>query len=235
MRTCFLVLANTSSEESSRLALSSLINLNSHDPDADIFLIDSAVNQCEGVDKLDFVKYISLEQLNSNVAAVARSHFSKTHRDCQSLLEFLRHYKKELEEQYDFVTKIDSDRLLDSSFGREFIPANRNKFILKIPSALDYEHLFPSFKSVVPDDFVIGGKLWGFNHILQSWGIEKNDVMQLMFKLMCQQTETTSSKYWAMDIGYFLYNFLFKFKLLEDVIVADCNLYGFGNGGLFLE
>ena len=228
-----------SPEERLRQTVATVINLNVADPEADIFLIDSSkdrfdifeqehVFQNGAISGLPRVKYVRLQDLNSEVAEMTRSHFSQTHCECLMLLEFLKHYKQELQ-SYDFITKISGRYLIDSSFNTEqFIPEHSNKFIFKKALTYEADKLFPAFRAVLADELIIDNRFSGYHTCLLSWGIEKLDVMELIFKLMVTDTKSEQSKHWAIDMEHFLYYYLNRFLLLPDVIEVDWRVYGWG-------
>ena len=195
--------------------------ISQRNPDSKIFLVD--VSEKEFTEIYDWniphLSYIRLETLNPELCKIIRTHPSKSHCECLLVLEFLKHFKYELEE-YDFVTKM-SGRYLYShgEHDKFFIPENRNKFFFKdelIFAGKDIEGMtrFPH-----PREILIDNILHGFVTVLYGFGIEKIDIFEILINA-CAATSTEHSRFFNVDIEYSMNHFVRKLGLLDDVVTV---------------
>ena len=215
------------SSERLRQTIATVTNLNVLDPKADIIIIDNSETRFEDLARLKKVQYLQLKDLDPTAAAESRTHFSQAY--CESIM-ILALLKSRRLDAYDFITKVDGRYLMNSTFNKKmFTKENTNKFFFKYPVLYSYENLHDSFKAVTPVDLTFTGTLGMFSSHAFAVGREKLNLLELYMTLIRDNTANKSSKYWWVDIEFFLYFYSRIFDLLKDVIMVDWELIGWNN------
>jgi hypothetical protein len=207
--------------------IKTITNLREKDPIAPIYLIDSSARtfdqlNCIGVKNLHYIK---LQELNPAVADIVRTHSSKSYCECLMILEFFKHYKKELQ-KYNFVTKICARYTLSDNYNTDlFTPENIDKFFMKKELMWDNEHINFLTEVQLPRDLLVDNKLYGFYTVAHAMGNQKIDQYEAIMAASAQMA-TEHGKYYHQDVEYTLHLYLRLFGLLNDVIIVDWTVDG---------
>lgn len=207
--------------------INTLNNLRQQDPDAVIYMIDSSVTRFEEIDRLNIpnLHYVQLEYLNPRVATIVRSHSSKSHCECIMILEFFKHFKKELE-KYDFITKICGRYWFQEGFDKSiFTPDNIDKFFMKKEMIWADQHIDFLTEEQLPKDLLVNGELHGLYTVAHAIGREKLSQYEAIMAASAAVSEEYG-KYYHSEVEYTLYLYLRLFDQLKDVITVDWTIDG---------
>lgn len=109
-------------------------------PGSDIFILDVSKNYQEYKDNLSYVKnlkFIPLESLDPDIAALCRTHPSKGLCEAISTTSFFKHYFNQLAE-YDFIVKI-TGRYFFTNFDQSILKEeNKNKYLFSPIKKFDW-------------------------------------------------------------------------------------------------
>lgn len=207
--------------------IKTLQNLQENDPTATIFFVDSSITKFDQLEQLGIanLKYIRLQDLNPVVAETVRTYSSKSYCECLMILEFFKHYKKELKE-YDFITKICGRYWFNDNYStEEFKPWNKNKFFMKKELMWDNEHINFLSEEQLPRDLLVNDKLYGFYTVAHAFGRDRIDHYEAIMAASAQ-TQMEQGKYYYQDVEYTLHLYLRLFDLMKDVIIVDWTVDG---------
>ena len=204
-----------------------LRNLQEQDPTAPIYMIDSSVTKFNELNQLGIPNfhYIQLQELNPVVADIVRSHTSKSHCECLMILEFFKHYKKELE-QYDFITKICGRYWFYQGFSKDlYTPENTNKYFMKQEMIWANEHIDFLSEIQLPRDMLVDNRLHGLYTVAHGIGREKLSQYEAIMAASAAASEEYG-KYYHQDVEYTLHLYLRLFDQLKDVITVGWQIDG---------
>jgi hypothetical protein len=195
------------------------------DPNAYFFLIDSSQRYFDELNVIPNLNYIQLENLNSVVANTVRTYSNKSYCECLMILEFLKHFKKELK-KFDFITKICGRYFFDHSFDIDIYNSkNINKFFFKNTMTWSGPQIDFLTDEQLPKDMLVNGELTGTYTVAHGMHKDKLDQYEaLMFA--CAQSSTEHAKFYYQDVEYALYYFMRMFNLLEDVVTVPWDVHG---------
>lgn len=207
--------------------LKTLQNISEKDFESDIYFVDSSVTFFPEIYNLNLpnLKYVQIEQLNSNLAHIVRTYMSKSHCECLMLLEFFKHFKQQLRE-YDFITKICARYWFDDTFNTDiFSLENLDKFFLKKEMKWSGPHIDFLTPEQLNPDLIVDGVLTGTYTVAHAFGKYKLDQYEALM-IACAHASTEHSKYFHQDVEYTMYHFMRIFNLLKDVITVPWDVHG---------
>ena len=214
-------------EERLEHTILTLKNLKERDSAASIYFIDSSITHFDELDKLnlDNFYYIQLENLNPVVANIVRTYTSKSYCECLMILEFFKHYKKELF-KFDFITKICGRYTLSDNYSTAvFKPWLKNKFFMKKELEWADEHINFLNEQALPRDLLVNNKLYGFYTVAHAFGRDKIDQYEAIMAASAQM-QMEHGKYYHQDVEYTLHLYIRLFDLMKDVEIVDWTVDG---------
>lgn len=195
------------------------------DASAHFFLIDSSQIYFEELNVVPNLTYILLENLNPHVANIVRTYSNKSFCECLMILEFLKHFKKDLK-NFNFITKLCGRYFFDHTFDISvYNEENVNKFFLKKTMTWSGPQIDFLTDEQLPKDMLVNNELTGIYTVAH--GVHKNKLDQyesLMFA--CAQSSMENAKFYYQDVEYALYYFMRIFNLLNDVITVPWDVHG---------
>jgi hypothetical protein len=207
--------------------ISTLKNLKEKDPTAPIYFIDSSKSYFKELDDLGLMdfNYISLEKINPVIAETVRTYTSKSYCECLMILEFFKHFKKELT-NFDFITKICGRYTLGDDYNVSvFKPWLKDKFFMKKELVWADEHINFLSEQALPRDLLVDNKLYGFYTVAHAFGINRLDHYEAIMAASAQM-QLEHGKYYHQDVEYTLHLYIRLFNLMKDVEIVDWTVDG---------
>lgn len=207
--------------------ISTLKNLKEKDPTAPIYFIDSSKSYFKELDDLGLMdfNYISLEKINPVIAETVRTYTSKSYCECLMILEFFKHFKKELT-NFDFITKICGRYTLGDDYNVSvFKPWLKDKFFMKKELVWADEHINFLSEQALPRDLLVDNKLYGFYTVAHAFGTNRLDHYEAIMAASAQM-QMEHGKYYHQDVEYTLHLYIRLFNLMKDVEIVDWTVDG---------
>lgn len=207
--------------------IQTLKNLKEKDPTASIYFVDSSVTYFKELDDLGLsnFNYINLEKINPTVAETVRTYSSKSYGECLMILEFFKHFKKELA-KFDFITKICGRYTLGNDYNvSDFKPWLKNKFFMKKELAWAGEHINHLSETTMPRDILVDNTLYGFYTVVHAFGTNRLDHYEAIMSASAQM-QMEHGKYYLLDVEYTVHLYIRLFDLMKDVETVNWTVDG---------
>ena len=205
------------------------------DPDATIFLVDiSKTEFVELKDKFKNITYVHLESLNNKLAHHLRTHQSKSYGESMIILEFLKLYKDQIKNNFDYLIKISGRYYFTNDHLKDLNAENVDKFLFKKPVYWDRSSLYYIPEYFLPSDMYVDEKLGGYYTVAYAIGNTVLDRYETVI-FACASLTDNYSKYFYVDVEYLIFKILRSFNLDEYILETDWIIEGRGgqNGKYF--
>jgi hypothetical protein len=205
------------------------------DSNATIFLVDGSKNYFNVlIEKFPKLQYVQLETINASVGNIVRTHKSKSYGENIMLLEFLKHYKKKIVDNYDFLVKVSGRYYFTTHFIDDLIAANVNKFLFKKPVFWNRQNLTYIPEYFLPTDMYVDDNLGGYYTVAYAVGAMQMNKYEIILNACCTMVDE-NSKYFYVDIEYIFYKIFNELELNNTIHLVDWIIEGRGgqNGKYF--